>query len=89
MSAQKVLPIILLVYLLHIITIIHCLGFSSSMNKENIEVISALLIVRLLIFSVLKCNVCELEESLINRASFKKRSLKIAGPLVGALSVCK
>lgn len=60
------------------------------MNKENIEVIYTLLIVRILIFSILKCNVCELEQSLIKRASFKKKgSLKIVGLLVGALSVCK
>lgn len=60
------------------------------MNKENIEVIYTLLIVRIIIFSILKCNVCELEQSLIKRASFKKKgSLKIAGLLVGALSVFK
>lgn len=45
MSAQKVLPIMLLAFLLQIsiITtiniIIICLGFSSSVNKEDIEVI--------------------------------------------------
>lgn len=56
------------------------------MNKENIKVTYALLIVRILIFRILKCNVWELEQSLIKRASSKENVLK---DLVGALSVSK
>lgn len=65
------------------------MGFSNSMHKEDIEVVYALLIVRILIFSILTCNVWELEQCLIKGLPPRKRSLKTAGLLVGALSVCK
>lgn len=62
MTDQKVLPLMQLV----IFAVWGCFVLfffvggavcSSAMNKENIEVAYALLILRILIFSILKCNV--------------------------------
>lgn len=61
MTDQKVLPIMpLVIFAATFIIYLFCNylgGFSSAMNKENIEVAYALLILRIVIFNILKFNV--------------------------------
>lgn len=55
MTYQKVLPIMQLVTFA--VIIFYCLGFSDAVTKENIKVMYTLLILKILIFNIVKCNI--------------------------------